>query len=221
MKFRIYILAFCVAVFFLTAIGLTALYTRLYQVQILWLAFAYVIAIFCMYAFLVQPLLAGERKLSGKKMGLLTFSMIMIGGVVTHSVWTIITPKWSFSVTADKSTYILGEYVKITVSLKNLGFITHSFESAVSDPVVVSIEGNYQVWYNPFHRSITEFSVRPKESLERNFIWNQTKSLNIQFGEKIEPGIYYIEAFIPSVNSGYIRSNLLFRAAASINITSP
>jgi hypothetical protein len=231
MKFRIYILAFCVAVFFLTAIGLSPLYTRLYQVQILWLAFVYVIAIFCMYAFLVQPLLTGERKLSSKKMILLTFSMIMIGGFVTHSVWTIITPKWSFSVATDKSTYILGENVKIATSLWNLGFITHLFRSSLSDPIVVSVEyqhtenptETYQVWYSPYHQKTAEFSIGPNQSLERNFIWNQTNTSNPWFwDEPYMVGTYQVFAWIQDAEAEIpVRgAHTLFIAYTSFNVTS-
>lgn len=218
MNSKLYTLLFCVAIFILTAIGLVVFYVGK-LVLTFWLIFAYIIAYPLIYAIFV-PLLAGDGKLSGKKIVLLSFSITIIAIAVTNSVWTIITPKWSFSVSTDKTTYTLGENVKIKVSIKNLGFITHSFKSAVSDTIVVGVEHQYnsQVWYSQFHRSITEFSIGPNESLERNFIWNQT---NIHLPEKeIEPGIYYIEAFIPNVNSDYIRSNPLFHAETRINITS-
>ena len=101
-----------------------------------------------------------------------------------------------------------------------MGFITHSFASAISDPAVVSIKHQYQIWYSPFQRSITEFSIGSKESLETILIWNQTILVNIQFGEEIEPGTYFIEAFIPRASSFHISSNPLFYAETSINITS-
>ena len=231
MKFRLYVLAFCVVVFSLTAIGLTALYTRLSQPQILWLPFAYVIAISCTYTLLVQPLLTGERKLSSKKMILLAFSMIIIGGVVTHSVWTIITPKWSFSVAADKSTYILGENVKIATSLRNLGFITHLFRSSLSDPVVVSVEyqptqnptETYQVWYSPYHWKTAEFSIGSNESLERNFIWNQTNTANPWFWDvPYMAGTYEVFAWIQDAEAEIpVRgAHTLFIAYTSFNVTS-
>ena len=168
-------------------------------------------------------------KLSRKKVLLLTFSLTIIAIVIAYSVWTMVTPRWSFSVVTDKSTYRLGEDVKITVSLKNLGFITHSFKSRVIDAVVVGIEYQYtenptltyQVWYSPFYENITEFAIKPNQSLERNFIWNQTKSINIQFGEEVEPGSYYVEAFIPSADSTMPLSvDNLFWATTEISITS-
>lgn len=212
--------------FTLTALGLAIVYSG-EKVLGFWSIFAYIIALSCTYAFLVQPLLAGERKLSGKKIVLLTFSVTMLGAIVTHSVWTIITPRWSFSVTTDESTYRLGDDVNITVCLKNLGFITHSFESRVNDPVVVGVKHQYtenptitsQVWYSSYHINITPFSIRPNESLERNFIWNQT---NLYLPEReIKPGTYFIEAFVPSAESTMpVSVDTLFWVWTSINITS-
>lgn len=49
------------------------------------------------------------------------------------------TPKWVFSIATDKSLYNLGEEVKITMTLENLGFLTHTFDSFYSDPFVVTI----------------------------------------------------------------------------------
>jgi len=151
----------------------------------------------------------------------------MIGITLTYSVWTITTPKWSFLVSTDKSTYRLGEDVNITVVLKNLGFITHSFKSRVSNPVVVDVEYQYaenptitsQVWYSPYHYNITEFSIKSNQSLERIFIWNQT---NIHLGGEVEVGNYLVRAFIPSADSTIpISEDSLFLAWTSINITSP
>jgi hypothetical protein len=164
--------------------------------------------------------------LSKKKFLLLTFGVIIISITATHSVWAIVTPRWSFSVTTDKNTYRLGEEVKITVSLKNLGFVTHSFKSRVIEPVFIIIEYEYTdhtipVWCSSVHEIITGFSIKPNQSLERNFVWNQTKSVNIEFGEEIEPGGYYIKTFIPSADSTMpITVDNLFWAWASINITS-
>lgn len=221
MKFRLYILSFCVIIFTLTAIGLVIVYSG-EKVLGFWSIFAYTIVLSCTYAFLVQPLLTGERKLSGKKIVLLTFSVTMMGAIVTHSVWTIITPKWSFSATTDKATYNLGEDVNIIVCLKNLGFITHSFKSRVSDPIVVGIGiDTRQVWYSTFHKNTTEFSIEAGQDLERTFVWNHTIRNPPDVGERVEPGVYYIEAFIPNANSNMpIGVDNLFWTWTSINITS-
>lgn len=218
MKSRFYTLLFSVTIFILTAVGLVIAYTGPPILRLL-LILAYVFACPFVYTFAVDFLI-GDGKLSGKKVLLLTFSVMIIAVTVTHSVWTIVTPRWSFSVSTDKSTYRLGEAVQITVSLENLGFITHSFKSSLSDPVVISIETYWltQVWYSPYHYNITEFTVPPHQSLERTFIWNQT---NIHFPEEeIEPGTYGIEAFIPSSSSEIVDSDKLFWAWTSINITS-
>lgn len=227
MNSKLNLLLFCAAIFILATIGWVIVHVGKH-VLTFWLIFAYLIAYPFIFAIFV-PLLTGNGKLSGKKILLLTFSITIIAIAVTNLVWTITLPKWSFSVATDKSSYRLGEDVRITVSLKNLGFITHSFKSAVSDPVVVSVEYQYaenptvtyQVWYNPFHRSITEFSIGPNESLERTIIWNQTNIYHPE--EKIEPGSYYVTAFIPSAETtgwGPIGLDKLFSAWTSINITS-
>jgi hypothetical protein len=150
----------------------------------------------------------------------------LIGIALAYSIWVVTTPKWVFSVSTDKSTYALGEHVNVTVTIKNLGFITHSFKSQIIDPVVVIIDhvGRHtyiQVWYgpSPIHFNVTEFSVMPGQSLERSFIWDQT---NIhQEGEEAEPGEYYIKAHVPRADSTYPGdADKRFRASTFINITS-
>jgi len=215
------IVLFCLAIFILPAVGLVVLFMGK-PVLVFWLLFVYLMAYPLVYAFFV-PLLTGVGKLSHKKVFVLSLGVTMTAIVVTNAFWTIITPKWSFSVVTDKTTYVLGESVKITVTLKNLGFIAHSFKSGVSDPVIVSVEYQptenptilSQVWYSPFHKDITEFRIAPNQSFERNFIWNQT---NVYFPEKeIKPGRYHMKALIPSVDSTIGYDNL-FAAWLSINI---
>jgi len=221
MKFKLYVLLFCVTVFTLTTIGLVVVYTGGLALTF-WSIFAYIIALAGTYIFLVQPLLTGERKLSGKKIVLLTLGVTIMGAIVTHSVWTIISPQWLFSVTTDKSTYSLGEDVTVTVSLKNLGFITHSFKSSLSDPIVIGIDSidHDQVWYSLFHENVTQFLIEPGHDLERTFVWNQTIRNPSAVGETVGQGVYYIEAFIPDVDSISIGGDNIFFAWASINITS-
>lgn len=168
--------------------------------------------------------------MSKKRFVVLVFSLVLAVIVAAYSVWAVITPKWSFSVTTNRTAYGLGENVEIIVSLKNMGFITHAFKSRISNPVVVSIEYQHtenptsriQVWFSPFQEDITEFSVGPNFSLDRHFVWNQTKSVNIWIGEGIELGIYWIQAFIPEYSSDMpIGVDNIFWAWTSINITSP
>lgn len=164
--------------------------------------------------------------MSRKKIAFLIFSTTLIVVISAYSVWAIITPKWYFSVATDRSTYRLGEAVKIAVSLKNMGFISHSFKSVLSDPVLVTIEHQHAenptltepVWYSPFQRSITEFSLEAAKSLERSFVWNQT---NVHFPErKIELGTYLIKAFIPSDDpNSDIYWGYLFEDGTRIDVT--
>lgn len=219
-----YIALFSLAIFVLTALALLIAYSG-WLVNPFFLAFAYIVAFALLFAF-AYDFLIGVSKLSGKKVFLLTFGVMAMAIMVTQAVWTFVTPSWTFSVSTDKTTYRLGEAVNIQASLKNTGFITHSFKSLVSDPVIIDIEYEYPknptitfyVWYNPIHQSITEFSIESAKSLERSFIWNQTNAYSPE--NKIELGVYRITAFIPSddPNKG-IGGNYLFVAGTRINIT--
>jgi hypothetical protein len=213
-----YILLFCTAIFVLTTVGLVVAYI-LTRVPF-WLSLTYVFIFPVVFAFAVD-FLVGENKLSGKKFLLLTVAVMITAATLTNSVWTIVAPRWSFSVSTDKPVYKLGEDVQITASLENLGFISHSFASATSDPVVISIEtrGLRQVWYSPYHLRKTEFTLAPHQTLIRTFTWNQT---NIHFpAEGIEPGDYYIRAFIAGTSSEtwYWQDAILFSKGIGIDIT--
>ena len=165
------------------------------------------------------------KTLSRRRILLLTFGVMSMALVSAQSIWIIITPKWSFSVSTDKSTYMLGETVMISVSLKNMGFITHSFKSKVTNPVEITIERPYgdnptvrkQVWYSPYQLKETEFSVEPNRILQRNFLWNQTDIHSPE--EDIESGTYYIIALIPDAQHVGWQSKL-FYTYTMINITS-
>ena len=148
---------------------------------------------------------------------------IAIGLTVPYSVWTVITPNWAFSVTTDKSTYELGEPVQIRVTVENLGFIAHSFTSAVSDPVAVQIlrKPYSEVWYGDPFPTVTEFTISPHQSLERTFAWNQTNTSNPGlWNQTYMPGTYIIKAFIPNPRFGPVPYNPLLIAQTSINVTS-
>ena len=168
-------------------------------------------------------------KALGRKKILVVFAVAVVAITAILSAWAIITPKWSFSVTTDKSTYELGENVQITVTLKNLGFIGQSFKSSLSDPIAVSVEIVHenptlttQAWYGPYHPDATEFTVSSHQSLERTFTWNQTWTTNLWLyqNQTRVPGTYIIRAFIPKVQEGFpaISSHILFIAYMTINI---
>lgn len=223
MRSRLRILLFSVTILILTVVASIVVHVGT-QLLVFYSALAYMVIPFFIYALLVEPLM---EKLSRKKILLLTFSVMVIAIVSTQSVWVIITPKWSFSVSTDKSTYKLGETVNISMSLKNMGFIAHSFKSKVSNPVVMSIEHLYgdnptirkQVYYSPYRLEETDFSVESNQILQRTFLWNQTSVHSPE--EEIELGTYYIIAFIPSAGSTMpVSVDNLFWTWASINITS-
>jgi hypothetical protein len=219
-KSKSYTLLFSIVVFIMTAVGLAFLYYKMLNPPF-WFPFAYVAA-YPLLIILAYDFLIAGAKLSKKKLLLLFLGALITSAIATHSVWTIVTPRWAFSVTTDKNTYRLGENVTITVTLKNHGLIAHSFKSSISDPVVIHIMTNMltSIWYTPYHYNITEFTVFPNHPLERTFVWNQAKSVNIEFGKEIEPGTYHIRAHIPSSSSEPFIDYEIFRAWTSINITS-
>jgi len=203
--------------FIMITIGLAFLGYEIW-VPPFWFTFAYFVAWILVFGFGFDYFVI-RAKFSRKKALLLTFGIIIMSITVTHSVWAIITPRWSFSVTTDKNTYRLGENVTITVTLENHGLITHSFKSSISDPVVVRIRTSwYHIWYTPSHYNITEFTISPNQPLERTFVWNQT---NIYHPEKEnEPNKYYVHAHIPSSFAKPPFDYPIFQAGTSINITS-
>lgn len=222
MRSGLLVILFSAIIFILTTVAFIVVHVGT-QPLVFYSALAYMVIPFLIYALLVEPLM---EKLSRKKILLLTFSVMVIAIVSTQSIWVITAPKWSFSVSTNKSTYMFGETVIISVSLKNMGFITHSFKSKVTNPVVISIERPYgdnptvrkQVWYSPYHPEDTEFSVEPNRSLQRDFLWNQTDIHSPE--EDIESGTYYIIAFIPDAQDDIGIRSKLFNTYTIINITS-
>lgn len=226
MKPRFYTLMFSIGVFLLTAVGLVIGYMGLPLLQRLWVFFLYLVG-WILLLTLAYDFLIGEGKLSRNKVLLLAFSVMFVSATVTHSIKIVLTPSWSFSLSTDKSTYSLGEEVQITVSLENLGFITHSFKSSLSSPVFIQIENfsmgySDTVWWSPpaplDHWKTTEFTVSSHQFLEWNFVWNQTSREYPERG--IQSGTYYIGAYVPSVTSWHPYHRPLFHAWAEINITS-
>jgi len=219
---RLYILLFSIAVFFLTSLDLVFIHYGMLASP-LWFILVYIVPWALLFAFAVD-FFGGKSKFSGRKVLVLTFGVMLISTLFTHSVWTIVTPRWTFSVSTDKSTYKVGEQVKITASLMNVGFITHSFTSRASDPVLFSIRYEYslQVCYSRLHEEITVFSLSANQSLERTFTWNQTNTANSwAWNQTYMLGTYSIQAFIPNAGSTTLYfEDPLFSAWTSINITS-
>ena len=227
-SFRFNILVFSAAVFILTSIAYTLWLTQIFP---LWSMFIIFVIFLLLFAFIVDiPI--DKFKWGAKKTSLLTAGIMIMAAIVTQSAWAIITPSWSFSVATDKSTYRLGEDVKITASIKNTGYITHYFQSWVSDPVLVLIRLRdskslivlYSVWYSSHHEGLTEFSLAPSQPLERDLVWNQTNIANPWFSNQTYvPGMYVITAIIPNTHVGIIDEDpnyALFIAHANINVTS-
>jgi len=230
-KRKILILSFALAVLAMTVVTLAIGYLerQIYYLSEYWnpLKFFFYLAAFALIFAFLHDFLSRDIELSFKRRLFLALGLLIASTVIAQSIWIIVTPRWAFSVSTDKSSYGLGESVRITASLKNLGFVTHSIRSGISDPIVIGIEyqynnlyptATYQVWYSQINKNSVEFSIGPGQSLERDFIWNQTKIINIhREGTEIQPGRYYVTAGVYDVDRGF--GSPLFYAWTSINIT--
>ena len=187
--------------------------------------FAFFMGVFATFGSLVE--IATDKKflqLNKKRIVGVALIVIAVGLAVPYSAWIIVVPNWSFSVSTDKSTYSLGENVEITVVVRNMGFITHSFKSELSDAIFINcwyIAGFSQVWYSPYYLEDTVFSLGPNQILQRDFVWNLT---NIHQPEKeIEPGRYRITASVTidylSTAWEYVESPFWARTYISITST--
>jgi len=226
-KSKFHIFLFSAAIFILTSIAYAESLT--YAFSPILLAFIFVAAFFLLLAF-AHDFLVAKFNWSAKKLLLLTLGLILSAALVTQTVWAITTPSWSFSVATDKPTYSRGENVKITATLKNTGFISHSFKSKISDAVLVLVSqvvhptDEISVWWTPsWNEEITEFSLSPGQTLQRSFTWDQTNTANPQFwNQTYMPGTYRIFAFIPDANAEAIAPDYgsnLFYASIYISIT--
>lgn len=154
---------------------------------------------------------------------LLIMLLILILASMIYGFWLILTPRWSFTVTTNKTDYALGEDVRITVTLKNTGLIPQSMTSPVADPVMLWIEfasapGAY-AWFSDVHKNLATFTIAPGQALTRVFIWNQT-----WWDKTNYPGAYFVQAAIPEpslddVNTVTIGYGRQFYAYSEINIT--
>jgi hypothetical protein len=223
--FQVTSVVFAALVFTLVTV-LIAYLGSVYGLPDVLLLFLYVAAFAVTFAFL-HDYLSRRIDLDLKRRLALAFGLLMISVMGSQGVWIVITPKWSFSVSTDKSVYKLGEEVKITASLKNLGYITHSINAGVSDPIRISVTYEpyptiyHEVWYSPFQTNPAEFHIGPNQSLSRNFIWNQTVSpfYSSEYENGIQPGTYAAIAFIPKDCWPWNVYESSFSASAPFTIT--
>jgi len=156
-----------------------------------------------------------ERRLVSRKWLLVAVVVLVVAVVGVRTVQTILAPNWEFKASADKAVYRLGENVTVTTTLKNNGYVAHSFSAFYEDPIEVTVGKGTALggtWYSPNQKSVHKVSVPPGQTVERIVVWNQT-DLN---GELVEPGAYTIWVFIRDEESLIIHE---FEAVISITIT--
>jgi hypothetical protein len=231
MGFRLSLFAFSALICVLTGLSLAwTVYSEwgFYVWAVPLLALGWVFA----FAFAFDYLL-NKRGFSVKRLLLLAFCLIVASSGVTHAVWIVATPRWSFTLSTDRSTYVQNETVQITVTLKNVGYLTQSFLSTLDHPIIVDVwttdlVGGYldrglQVWYSPVaDENQTMLTISPGQSLIRTFAWNQTPIYNTQPPTIVAPGTYIVEAFVPDPEFYPHTQPYLspFWAETTINITS-
>jgi hypothetical protein len=230
MGFRLDVILFSTFICILTAASLAItvysvvdVYT---EMQYVW---AYPLLVFgWIFAFAFAFDMLGSEKLSRKKLLFLTLGLVLLSSGVTHVVWVVATPRWSFSVSTDKSTYELGEPVQITATLENHGYIPQTFTSAVDDAITVNVEWGpflpIPVWNAPYKENQTAFTISPRQRLVRTFVWNQTNTVNPWFwNTTYMPGTYLINAFVPKRGGATIfedyYDDMPFWATTYINVT--
>jgi hypothetical protein len=223
MGIRLSLLVFSASVCILTGASLAV--TVYQEVQSIWVYPILVLAwIFC-FAFAFDYL-QSNQKFSRRKLLVLILGLIIASSGVTHVAWVIGTPKWSFTISTDKSIYALTEDVHVTVTLTNLGYIPHSFSSIVDPPIIVEVWSTYsdyddnlekdlQMWYTAiFNQSQTTLTIPPGQSLTKTFVWNQTES-----SLRIAPGTYLVDAFVPDLSQDLSTPLAPFWAETYINVT--
>jgi len=124
--------------------------------------------------------------------------------------WVVLTPRWSFIISTDKTIYAPSDGIQFTVTLKNTGYIPQTITSGITrelsgttEPVFVVIEvqqdhnglTGYYVWYNgdPITASAS-LTLPAGNSIARTYEFNQSL---IEQGYRSGPYIIHIYAVIP------------------------
>ena len=139
-----------------------------------------------------------------KKLKKLTVLAVLLAlfFITPYTVYAIITPNWSFTVSTDKSVYKLGENVTITATLTNYGYITHSFTTIETSAWIrFYVRTDYwdTAWRCLMQWNETDFSLASKQTIEKTVIWNQMVRKSALTEELIplnETGDYYVYAEI-------------------------
>jgi hypothetical protein len=162
----------------------------------------------------------------------------------------LLTSRWEFTVSTNKTDYAVGEEVQITMSLKNTGYLPQSIASAVPNPAIILIKrvpragysngygGQYEnkpvIWCFPYPLTSLElnqtmFTIAANHSLIRTFIWNQSWFESYNVTGWFVAGGYQLHAIIPQANVSDIvweittenPQALQFSASTEFNVSLP
>jgi hypothetical protein len=122
----------------------------------------------------------------------------------------VLTPRWSFTITTDKTIYTASDDIRFTVTLKNAGYIPQTITSGITrelsgitEPlfVVIDVEEDhngltgYYVWYSGDPKNASSSLTLPAgNSITRTYEFNQSL---IEQGYRSGPYIIWIYAVIP------------------------
>jgi hypothetical protein len=156
--------------------------------------------------------------------------LVTVMAVTPFVVSAIITPKWNFKLTTDKSNYSLGENVTITATLENTGYFTQSFTSIYAQPIQVVISNEYWgVWESDFEKSNTTITIPAGHTVTATYVWNQTNTISPDLWgiSKYRAGKYLVEVFVAALGRPQVyiwgyqseRYPLLLYSSLYVNVT--
>jgi len=141
---------------------------------------------------------------------ILIIVLVLLIASILSFFWVVLTPRWSFTVTTDKTSYTSTDDIRFTVTLKNTGYISQTITSGITQPVAVWIEVTAENgWWNPavwdngrppnhLEPANTVFTILAGNVLTRTFEFNQSL---IAQGYKSGPYTIRIDAVIPKADT--------------------
>lgn len=174
-------IAFMLAMNSLTIAGVMVWLSLTWQIPIFvfWIVPPAAIMILSAYAYALH-----RSYKEGKFKKLVALSLLLPAVTLgSYTYFGATTPNWVFTLATDKSSYVVGENVQITVTLKNRAFLSQSVASSVNSSFVVRIlpvdYSSMTAWCAPYQYSETILSARSGESIVRTYVWNTTDIANL------------------------------------------
>lgn len=142
-------------------------------------------------------------------MTLIIVLVLLIASLLSF-FWFVLTPRWSFTITTDKTIYTSTDDIRFNVTLKNTGYIPQTITSGITREfsgltspvfVVINVEDyhsggmEYYVWYNGDPKIASASLTLPAgDSITRTYEFNQSL---IEQRYRSGPHIIYLYAVVP------------------------